>query len=452
MSGNSNLDKNKATVELSTTNFEISDRFPKLPIKWEGRIDKRIWGQFKDFCTRSAKLQDASAQNYKDHYKKWLITFWVFIILSIVMFVVFLICLAFIDNSYILLIVCVVFGLPAVLSGSKTKKDHKKYVNAVIAKLRKNLDILNGKYKEKLVFNVTNVGEVDIGTCSCIWPVHTISINIEIGKRFNKVGYVDFNIKKKQSHNVALQIHTSTQQNVIVSNVFVVCIAIGSYDNERLSNLKVDTDIIHYKRVLVEKYKYELLSNIDHFSDNSLNKSKLKEFINICLKKIINYDDDNNGVRYDGIIISISGHGSTDSLICSDSEKVKYQWIRQRFSQEETLASIPRIFCVDACRENIIQEEKYNVEKRGVVTGAPYSVTLLATTEGNAVAGGKIAKYFTQNMENIYKKQKWSTFYDLCVNINNDIEKNTKNTAYPQQLIKNELDIKIDNIIFKPKQ
>eukprot|EP01084_Bolivina_argentea_P023900 44644_1 len=141
-------------------------------------------------------------------------------------------------------------------------------------------------------------------------------------------------------------------ENNLVTNAVVICVAISEYDDkDKYKSLpSVKEDVTHYKKILGDKYNYTVWSSLDEFKNGRMTKKDVNKFINNCKLKIVDYDDDDFKCLYDGIFISISGHGTVDSIITSDGDKIKYTRIRQKLSSVESLENVPRIFCIDACR------------------------------------------------------------------------------------------------------
>ena len=178
-----------------------------------------------------------------------------------------------------------------------------------------------------------------------------------------------------------------------------------------------------------------------------MTRTDLKKHFRKAKKQLCEEDDDGNIiVKRDALIVTLSGHGNYDSLICSDGAHYRYKDIRQIFSNEDELARIPKLFLVDACRVDDDEEKSSGYGTRAS-SAKNLSGTIMATTEGNSVRGGKIAftisKYFKENYDN----KTFTAFRNVRFSAKHLIESNTD-----QALVLNEYDDDIDSITFKPNE
>eukprot|EP01083_Nonionella_stella_P278518 947160_1 len=194
----------------------------------------------------------------------------------------------------------------------------------------------------------------------------------------------------------------------------------------------------------------------------TMTKDHVKDYIyNECLPELMGGDWMEPTVKYDGLLVAFSGHGSLYSIVCSDDQKIEYVNIREWFSKVSELKQIPRLYCVDACRvrasKNVKKEMDVRASKndglaRGGKGEAP-SVTIMGHTEGCIVTGGKVSKYLCKqwnadfdankfNPKAIYKS--FGALYDAA------FEQVLDETQ--QKLIMTEYDRRIDKVVFVPKE
>ncbi len=150
--------------------------------------------------------------------------------------------------------------------------------------------------------------------------------------------------------------------------------------------------------------------------------------------------------------------GINDGIICSDGQLYTHDNIRLIFEEASILRQTPKIYLIDACRE-FIEKETVNTIADSI-RGNPEtnSITLFGTSNGNTVKVAQVLKYFTQQMQQIYNKNKnvndaskWDKLYDICKKVIKTIEKQTEND-HEQTLILTEHDIDIDDVIFMPNE
>eukprot|EP01084_Bolivina_argentea_P027352 50865_1 len=190
-----------------------------------------------------------------------------------------------------------------------------------------------------------------------------------------------------------------------------------------------------------------------------MTKDKVDKFFRKARAKLVDYE--NSILHYDSLFITIGGHGSFDSIICSDGQSYSYKDLRQLFENDTLLVSIPKIYLVDACRSDTddIKMNSDNMSKPRAIKAQTNSVTCVGTSVGNTVRGAKIAECFAKRMEFIYDKHlknsnssRLDKLYDIFRNLKNDIEIQTKDYDDPQTLMFLEHDMRVDDVCFIPQQ
>eukprot|EP01084_Bolivina_argentea_P153911 268336_1 len=130
-----------------------------------------------------------------------------------------------------------------------------------------------------------------------------------------------------------------------ISNVMVICLGITTYDKkEPLADVR--NDIQNYKKILGDQYRYRVLSSLDKYTTGRITKNDMETFIASCQNQIVDYTTQGHPVLYEALFVTISGHGNAEGLICSDDEIIRFDTIRETFSNEKSLQAIPRIFCI----------------------------------------------------------------------------------------------------------
>eukprot|EP01083_Nonionella_stella_P161252 527878_1 len=258
-------------------------------------------------------------------------------------------------------------------------------------------------------------------------------------------------------------------------------------------------DVANYRNVLCAKYKYKFMSSVDMKGNKGykMNKSDIERYISECLAELIGGTLIRPTVKYDALLVAFSGHGTIDSIVCSDSKMIKYSTIRGWF-HEPVLRRIPQFFCVDACR--VMEDKKeiddmkqahddddglvsrgLSVKKAPAVTimedkkeiddmkqahddddglvsrGSPVkkapAVTIMGETEGQIVRGGKVSKYLCRQWNREFEANKFNeepiyrpfgALYDAAYA---QVENETA-----QKLTVAEYDRHIDDVVFTPKE
>eukprot|EP01083_Nonionella_stella_P159255 519358_1 len=241
--------------------------------------------------------------------------------------------------------------------------------------------------------------------------------------------------------------------NITVRNPLGIAVTIGEYDKPHKNIVDVKRDVDCYEKVLVGQYGYTLMCSKDMKGNLGYRMNKkdvIKYVLQECLPALTGGSFDT--VKYDALFVAISGHGTVDGVICSDGKVLRYTQIRKWFSALEALEEIPRFFCIDACRV-IGSDEQNDLVKRkpGNVSGTN-STTIMGTTEGNTVRGGKVAQYLCDQLALNFKQNqfegKWKTFGSLYDAAYAKIKVDTKNDNPPQQLTMTEYDRPVDRVVF----
>eukprot|EP01083_Nonionella_stella_P006070 17570_1 len=177
--------------------------------------------------------------------------------------------------------------------------------------------------------------------------------------------------KQDESKQNDVNFNQNTNNTNSRSNPLMICIGIEQY--EALANLKTAQDIAMYKAVFEKLYDYQVIANDP---SKPMNHDEMLSFLRkIRTQHLYDYHEDR--VNHDSLIVTFGGHGTYDSVICSDGSKVKHKEIRDAFKLPE-LNQIPKIFLFDSCRTDDDPEEEEDEEKqkhRGVPEARGFSVT-----------------------------------------------------------------------------
>jgi len=187
-------------------------------------------------------------------------------------------------------------------------------------------------------------------------------------------------------------------QYLQIKNGLIVCIAIGKYDSPppnpeiklKFENLPVEADMKNLKK-LAKFLNFEFLNVPKSFGRLHWSKAKILQFLREDVAEAC-FDDDGQP-NYDGIIVSVSGHGVRDCIVSSEYERIDRTEIHRSISdQYAQIRKIPRIFLFDACNgdrnKEVISVKVDDVEKGGGMMQHIFSVDKSDSVEGGNTAGG----------------------------------------------------------------
>eukprot|EP01083_Nonionella_stella_P147914 467389_1 len=222
-------------------------------------------------------------------------------------------------------------------------------------------------------------------------------------------------------------------------NALIICLGIAKYT--KLMDLNTANDIQKYRALFQDKYGYKMIANDP---SKPMNKEEMIRFLRNARNGTL-YDFINDKLNYDGLIVTFGGHGTYDSIICSDGSHYKHQAMRRIFLIEE-LKQIPKIFLIDACRSEV--EDGSNRQAfRGSSTAATFSTTLM-TSEGHKVRGAQICKYITGKLRDIHHSDVYKDdFRRVYLAAKKQIRMNSE-----QDLVLCEHDTAVECVVFVPKE
>jgi len=187
-------------------------------------------------------------------------------------------------------------------------------------------------------------------------------------------------------------------QYLQIKNGLIVCIAIGKYDSPppnpeiklKFENLPVEADMKNLKK-LAKFLNFEFLNVPKSFGRLHWSKAKILQFLREDVAEAC-FDDDGQP-NYDGIIVSVSGHGVRDCIVSSEYERIDRTEIHRSISdQYAQIRKIPRIFLFDACNgdrnKEVISVKVDDVEKGGGTMQHIVSVDKSDRVDGDNTAGG----------------------------------------------------------------
>eukprot|EP01084_Bolivina_argentea_P060664 110824_1 len=151
----------------------------------------------------------------------------------------------------------------------------------------------------------------------------------------------------------------------VVSKALVLIICISEYDEpwDRLPGSNIDKN--NMIDLWKEKYGYDILFNENGRVDQSDCFVKLAECRNILSMK-----QDQN--KYDALFVIFSGHGTANSIRCSDGKLIGRSRIVRWFNGENVpfMSNKPKIMMFDACRGNTIAIPIASVHRPVVLRGS----------------------------------------------------------------------------------
>eukprot|EP01083_Nonionella_stella_P080097 219910_1 len=227
-------------------------------------------------------------------------------------------------------------------------------------------------------------------------------------------------------------------------------------------------DVANYRDVLGGNYNYKFMTSVEMKGNEgwTMNKSDVESYvINECLAELIRGTPKE---QYDALLVAFSGHGTIDSIVCSDSKMIKHSTIRGWFESQNAFKTIPRFFCIDACRVTVKESKQDDEEiedmkkdsgkqsKKRKKEIEPMkqkpSITVMGHTEGHTVAGGKVSKYLCKQWNAEFEANKSNPqpmYKPFGVLYEAAFEQVLIET--PQKLTAAEYDRRIDRVVFVPK-
>eukprot|EP01083_Nonionella_stella_P097420 273837_1 len=223
----------------------------------------------------------------------------------------------------------------------------------------------------------------------------------------------------------------------ICKNPLIICLGIAEYDE--LENLDTANDIAMYLALFEGKYHYKVVANDP---SQRMTHEDVKQFLRKARKQHL-YDFDADKLHYDGLIVTYGGHGTYDSIMCSDGTPYKHKDLRKIFFLDE-FTDIPKIFLIDACR---MDDDVESSKARKSHTASTFSTTLM-TSEGNTVYGAQICEFITKRLSGAYAYKEYADFRSVYLTAKKRIREATMGD---QDLQLCEHDTDIDFVVFKPK-
>jgi len=230
-----------------------------------------------------------------------------------------------------------------------------------------------------------------------------------------------------------------------IRKVMVIAVCIAEYDTlPPLSDTWSDCDAWRdaFERVL----GYTFISNIDSERrakfEYRLTLEQLEAFLVDCRSKCIT-------ASFDAVIVTVSAHGSTNGIVCSDGLTMSFAVLRSLFNFGE-LAEKVRLYFMDVCRVTGDAEEKAELESE---TDTPYtdkaetmSATVFGNSAGRAVKGGMLARYLSEAFKDSARKAEQDTFQVLCREAKKGIRALSDES---QTLTMGEFDPDLNDVVFR---
>ena len=135
-----------------------------------------------------------------------------------------------------------------------------------------------------------------------------------------------------------------------VRNGLVVSIAIGKYDDDHCQDLPVQKDVENL-RDFSKFLNYKFLPE----SDDKLRwtQNEVMRFLEEEVATEFTSKDEDGNLKYDGLLVAVSGHGIQNSIVTSDMKSIEKTVIHRCISNKNReIRHLPRIFLFDACGGN----------------------------------------------------------------------------------------------------
>ena len=231
----------------------------------------------------------------------------------------------------------------------------------------------------------------------------------------------------------------------------MICIGISKYDDGIPDVPEVKNDIEQYIKIFKDDFNYQVIvNNYDELCS--------AEFLLNCLTETYSpylYDDDGNAL-FNGLIVTISGHCTDHSIICSDGKPLPFTEILSIFTDQwcnKSLSlNLPKFLWIDGKRGFDVKTLKIKDEPESKANNdnkMTYSSILRSiSTTNSSVYSGQMAwnlcQLFGKN-----KDHKQLIFYDIIINLRQRLHQ----SIYQQFSFKFTVhDDEIDDIQFKPNK
>eukprot|EP01083_Nonionella_stella_P118330 353243_1 len=307
------------------------------------------------------------------------------------------------------------------------------------------VQVIPGSYEIQIIVSPTEIGEFlwNLGLqeyvnafgqnkLENIDQLRTIS-----GDELKEIGVVAMGHRLKIKDAIKAHFQKAVEVNEVMMrndddhNTYIADVAEDMADNNDDAKDIPDVccDVANYRSVLSREYKYKLMCSVDMDGNPGytykMSKQDVADYINNeCLPELLGGSLIKPKVKYDALLVALSSHGTLDSIVCSDGKMIAYSTIRQWFQTHTVLRTIPRFYCVDACRVKEANKTKDEMkhsdddeeEARLIARGkgdAP-SATIMGQTEGHIVRGGKVSKYLCKQWE-VAKYQSIRILHELFV-------------------------------------
>lgn len=271
------------------------------------------------------------------------------------------------------------------------------------------------------------------------------------------------------------------------NNCLVILVGISKFEKyTKIPDIDdVKDDICSYKSAFDTNPNVKIISN--DINKIWTAKSLLKYFEN-CFNQYL-YNDLNGNIRYNSLIITLSGHSTETSIICSNGEQLSFTKILSIFTQQwenkNLIANLPKFIFVDGQRgfdyltnpinllsssssseeeEEEEEDEKSNklkyeerdlaeilMEKDVMDSYSCIMCSISAVLDSSAYSG-QLSWNLSQILKELFEKQQDAIFYDIVNKLRQRIAKASDYSDYQFSIDFIEHDMDIDDVIFTSKQ
>ena len=149
-----------------------------------------------------------------------------------------------------------------------------------------------------------------------------------------------------------------------VHNGLVVSIAIGKYDGNRFDDLPVQKDV-ESLRDFSTFLNYKFLPESD--SKLRWTQNEVMRFLEEDVATEFTAKDEDGNLKYDGLLVAVSGHGIQNRIITSDMKRIEKTAMHRCISNKHPeIRHLPRIFLFDVCGGNASRSESDEKEQKEV--------------------------------------------------------------------------------------
>lgn len=263
-------------------------------------------------------------------------------------------------------------------------------------------------------------------------------------------------------------------------NCLVICFGVSKYEKRsKIPDIEdVKDDINSYTTTFKANQNCKVISN--DINKIYTQKMIIKYFENIFIEYL--YNIKTNEIRYNSLIITISGHCTETALICSNGQKLQFTKILSIFTNNwenrKLISNLPKFIIVDGQRgfdylsksiqyatsasvsssedekqqQQEYQDLAYILMEKNIMDTYSCIMTSVSAVLDSSAYSGQLSWNLTQILNETFKKQQDIIFYDIVNKLRQRINKASDYSDYQFSIDFIEHDMDIDDVVFTSKQ